>query len=241
MKVATWNLNNRVGTVRFRPEAAAAACSLDADVIAFTEYYPQQHHEQFVEDLSRRGWTHSMLSVETHETANRVLVASRLPLVPVGLELPAFDGQLPANLVCVDEPVSGVRILAIRVPAYKPKQSGELRKSWEWLSATAAELSSRPALIIGDLNVQPARKHGVDVEHLQRLLKSGWTRVAPTTGYSYRGQSGHTSEIDHALASRSCRVRSAEYVTTSGGFELVGSGNAISDHAALVVHMESAS
>ncbi len=240
MKVATWNLNNRVGSVRFRPEAAAAACSLDADVIAFTEYYPQQHHAQFVEDLSRRGWTHSVLSVDTSETANRVLVASRLPVSPVGLDLPTFDGQLPANVACVDEPVSGVRILAIRVPAYKHTQSDELRKSWEWLSATAAELSSRPALIIGDLNVQPARKRGANAEHFQRLLESGWIRVVPDSGYSYRGREGNTSEIDHVLASRSCNVGSAEYVITAGGYELVGSGDAISDHAALVVEVGSA-
>jgi len=37
MRLATWNLNNRVGKVPFRPEAAQAAIALDVDLMVLTE------------------------------------------------------------------------------------------------------------------------------------------------------------------------------------------------------------
>jgi hypothetical protein len=38
MKIAAWNLNNRVGKVPFRLEAAALAITVDADIYVFNEY-----------------------------------------------------------------------------------------------------------------------------------------------------------------------------------------------------------
>jgi hypothetical protein len=55
MLIATWNLNNRVGKVRFRPEAASAAIALGADVLVFNEYYPQEHEPTFVRTLHDAG------------------------------------------------------------------------------------------------------------------------------------------------------------------------------------------
>ena len=49
MLIATWNLNNRVGKVRFRPEAASAAIALGADVLVFNEYYPKDHEPPLFE------------------------------------------------------------------------------------------------------------------------------------------------------------------------------------------------
>src|SRR5581483_10279796 len=56
MRIATWNLNHRVGRVRFRPEAAQAIVELDADVIVLTEFYPQQHEGLFRAVLEAAGW-----------------------------------------------------------------------------------------------------------------------------------------------------------------------------------------
>lgn len=54
--------------MKFRPEAAAAACALDADVLVFTEYFPQDHHQRFLDDLAAAGWTHTLLSTDTGGT-----------------------------------------------------------------------------------------------------------------------------------------------------------------------------
>jgi hypothetical protein len=55
MKIATWNLNHRAGTTRFRAEAARAAGNLEADVLVLTEYFPKTHHEEFVSELRSLG------------------------------------------------------------------------------------------------------------------------------------------------------------------------------------------
>ncbi|HEY1861060.1 MAG TPA: hypothetical protein VGG61_11930 [Gemmataceae bacterium] len=87
IRLATWNLNNRVGKVRFRPEAAHAAVALGADFIVFTEYFPPKHDRQFCQVLAESGWMHQLISDEPDdpdEKANRTLIASRLPLVRDG-------------------------------------------------------------------------------------------------------------------------------------------------------------
>lgn len=45
--LCTWNLNNRVGKVPFRLEAAKAAASLKADVLVLTEFYPADREGEF--------------------------------------------------------------------------------------------------------------------------------------------------------------------------------------------------
>jgi len=80
MLIATWNLNNRVGKVRFRPEAASAAIAIGADVLVFNEYYPQEYGTAFCRALHDERWSHQEESKDTAEKANRVLIASRFPL-----------------------------------------------------------------------------------------------------------------------------------------------------------------
>jgi endonuclease/exonuclease/phosphatase family metal-dependent hydrolase len=238
MRLATWNLNNRVGKVRFRPEAAQASAALGADLVVFTEYFPQEHHQRFSQALVELGWIHQLLSREPKEVANRTLIASRLPLERDPLALPDFDEQFPANTVAARVPGFGLRVLGLRVPAYGAEQQALLKKSWEWLENTAASLLGEPAVILGDLNVRgsPSQKDGE--AHFRRILESGWKRAAPAGGSSYYGASGVRSEIDHVLFSTRCTARSAEYVTSAAGFTLAGAPSALSDHAALVVDIE---
>src|SRR5438094_2069944 len=133
MRLATWNLNNRVGKVRFRTEAADAALALDADVVVLTEYFPHDQREAFGRTLAVGCLVHQMLTREPPERANRILIASREPLVPDPLPLPDFDHQFPANLPAVGVPSLGLRVLGVRVPSYGPEQRVLLTKSWDWL------------------------------------------------------------------------------------------------------------
>ena len=55
MKIAAWNLNNRVGKVPFRLEAAAVAIAVGADIFVFNEYYPQSQGQAFQAELERAG------------------------------------------------------------------------------------------------------------------------------------------------------------------------------------------
>ena len=55
MKIAAWNLNNRVGKVPFRLDAAVAAIAVDADIFVFNEYHPQSQGQVFQAELERAG------------------------------------------------------------------------------------------------------------------------------------------------------------------------------------------
>jgi hypothetical protein len=79
MLIGTWNLNNRAGKTRFRPEAASAIAALRADVVILTEYYPQGREDAFQAALSDAGWTYLLASKTLDDVANRILIAYRLP------------------------------------------------------------------------------------------------------------------------------------------------------------------
>jgi hypothetical protein len=44
-----------------------------------TEYFPRGYHETFAADLASHGFSFQMLSAETGEKANRVLIAAKQP------------------------------------------------------------------------------------------------------------------------------------------------------------------
>lgn len=237
MRIATWNLNNRVGKVRFRLEAAHAAIALDADVLVFTEFFPQQFESRFRTTLDNAGWSQQIMSAQPKEVANRILVASKLPLAPLSIDLPTFDQQFPANLLGVRFPSLGISVLSVRVPAYSGKSAHLLSHAWEWLEVTAASLSSSPSVVIGDLNVsmsQPSRAGN----HFRRIVASGWQRAAREGANTFFGHRGKKTEIDHVLATSHCILSEATCVQEIGGFVLAGTSNAISDHAALTCHVE---
>jgi endonuclease/exonuclease/phosphatase family metal-dependent hydrolase len=238
MKIATWNLNHRAGTTRFRPEAARAAGSLEADVLVLTEYFPKTHHDEFVSELRSLGWKTILMSKEPKERANRALLASRVAVEPESVSLPSFDEQQPSNVVVGRVSESGLRVVGLRIPYYVGEHVGNFARSWDWLERISGELQNTPTIILGDLNVKlksTARRGG---DHFRRMIGSGWTRAVPTgEGSCYRGAETWT-EIYHALCSPRSQFTSAKYVTQAGGYSLAGTADSISDHAALVVDCE---
>jgi len=193
MIIATWNLNNRVGKVRFRPEAAQAAITVEADLIVFTEFYPQQNEEQFRYTLEQAGWQHQIISNASTEIANRILIASRIPLLPLDIEFPDFDQQFPSNLLGVTLPSVGLTVLGVLVPAYHGNTAPLLFQAWQWLEATAASLKIKPTLILGDLNVAITSNGGRAADYFRRILANGWYRATPSdspTFFSHTGSSG---------------------------------------------------
>jgi hypothetical protein len=76
VRLATWNVNHRVGMPRFRPEAATAAVSLDADICCFSEYFPSERAQEFEAALAAAGYGTRLLSHQVAVRANRVLCAA---------------------------------------------------------------------------------------------------------------------------------------------------------------------
>lgn len=234
MLIATWNLNNRVGRVRFRPEAADAAIALGAEILVFNEYYPKENGATFRRTLSDAGWVYQMISVDTGEIANLVLIASRIPLQPLDIQLPNFDRQFPSNVLCGSVPSVGIAIVGVRVPWYDGKDVGLVTTSWDWLESTAVTLSGQPSIILGDLNVGLKSSPTRGGDHFRRILQTGWHRAIPKDGASFHNEHGQQSEIDHILGTSFCELTNARYVTEIDRYLLAGSKEAISDHAALL-------
>jgi len=175
------------------------------------------------------------MSKDTGETANRILIAARLPLQPLNLRLPDFDRQFPSNVLCVGVPSVGISIVGVRVPWYEKQDVGLVIDAWEWLESTAAALLKQPSIILGDLNVGLKSKFSRGGEHFRRILESGWHRATPKDAASFYGDHGQQSEIDHILGTKFCEFSNERYVTALDGYLFAGTNEAISDHAALLV------
>jgi hypothetical protein len=132
------------------PEAASAIGSLPVDVLVLTEYFPKDHHEKFASDLASHGFSCQMLSVETSEKPNRVLIAAKQPFELDHLPSPAFDQQLPANVLAVRFPATGIRLLGVRIPYYTGKDVPRILDAWAWLESAAEALKGDQAVIVGD-------------------------------------------------------------------------------------------
>lgn len=117
--------------------------------------------------------------------------------------------------------------MGLRVPTYSGATVHQLKASWEWIEQAGRFLATHAGVIVGDLNTSTGRAR------FQPLLDGGWMRVQPEAGPSWFGTGGKSSEIDHVLHTGTCRVDSARFVRRAGGFDLVGSSDALSDHAAL--------
>jgi hypothetical protein len=145
MKIAAWNLNNRVGKVPFRLEAAAAAIAVGADIFVFNEYYPQSHGQAFQAELENAGWVHQALSLQTDEKANRILIASKILIAPLTLTMPDFDQQFQSNLLGVKILDMNVSLLGLRMPWYKSKAL--VTCAWDWVEETASTSRRRPSAL----------------------------------------------------------------------------------------------
>ena len=236
LKLACWNLNNRVGRTTFRPLAAQAAMALDADIIVFTEFFPGQHLDAFQAELRSAGWIHQELSAPPPVRANRILIASRLPMEPIVLPPSTVDAHLASNALAVR--VAGqLALLGFRVPTYT---GPTLRTAWDWVAAVATRLQldpRLPAVMVGDFNTSLQAKGSKRVPQFHQMLKAGWERAQPAGHGSFFAASGTTHEIDHVLWSGPCGVSAARYVTSVAGFQLAGSAQALSDHAALTFEL----
>jgi endonuclease/exonuclease/phosphatase (EEP) superfamily protein YafD len=216
--VATWNLNNRAGKRKFLAGTADAAIALGADIIVFTEFFPQEAEDRFKAALAHAGLNNQLFTQSS--IANRVLIASRLPLQPLPLELPTFDEQFPPNILGVRLPSIGLSIVGARIPWYSGDTAHLRTSAWEWLKTTADSLKHGPAMITGDFNVQASTRL------FRKTFAEPWHRAAhgKTTFFGYGGKN---SEIDHIIATDHCILSEVRVEKTL-----------LSDHAALVCRVK---
>ncbi len=234
MRIACWNINNRVGKTRFRPEAADAAITLDSDAIFLMEYFPQANDSAFRSRLADAGYVHQHVPPPVDVRANRTFVASREPCVNALDALPPIgEVQLRSNTLAVDFPKAGVRVLCLRIPAYEGAERALVASAWTWLQSAASELVGRPAIIMGDLNTTPTSAQSQGGKHFRQLIQDGWSLATPSEPSFYSNR-GTTSTPDHLLHSAHAHVASASFLVEVGPWRLAGAPGSLSDHAALV-------
>lgn len=230
LTVTCWNVNHRTGRTPYHAEAAAAAMATGADVLVFTEFYPQAGLERFTSELREGGWTHQALSVEGEGRANRILAASRRPLVARTLPPTAVDEHLITNTLWL-EVDSELQLLCSRMPTYEGQPRQE---AWNWLVRLAEEVRGYgPSLLIGDLNTSLRTK--AQVPQFMSLCVS-WDRLQPLgRGSFFKGDL--RSEIDHAFIAGPVDA-TAWYTLSADDYVLAEQPGALSDHAAVSVCLD---
>lgn len=244
MRIATWNINHRAGQF-FNLEAAEATCALDADLVALTEFAPAREQDEaaFRARLAGGGLVYQVVSDRppAGTRGNRVLVASRLPIVPLALQFPPeLDVHVPSNTTAVFVPSLGLTIIAMRVPYYNGAQARALTmQCWEWLSTAAAAYASVPCILMGDLNVAETSPASRGAGYFRDMLSSGWSKIS--AGPTFPDGLGGGRQIDHIMSTRSCALDDPVALLEAGAHRLAGSSAAISDHAALLCTVSIAS
>jgi hypothetical protein len=213
-------------------QAAEALIHLAPDVIVLTEYVSNATHRDFRQLLTDSG----LACIETSSPVarhNQVLLASRWPLLPGTVRPDPISPATIPNWLHVRIPARDIEVVGFRAPMFKT--SALRQQYWDWLEAAIGTISA-PVVAVGDMNVDPAGRHRTGAGHLARLSVRGWQVASPQSGWSFRGKTGLTSRIDHALVSRNLRFSGCEYVEKTAGFLFAGPGG-YSDHAVLCLHV----
>lgn len=229
LRVLTWNLNHRARPRSIAATVATVIGTLAPDVAVLTEYVEGKSHAAFIQELAAVGLEHFSHSARV-KGQNQILIASRLSLRSGHLLAPALDAALPSNVLHVELVEPRLDIVGIRVPAYEQRLPRE--QCWKWLVETGQQFLERPAVLIGDFNVDPSSRYG---QSIRDLVASGWQHGWQDDWWSFRSLKGFTSRIDHAFVSPRIHLEQAKYVAVSGEHILAGDPTALSDHAALVI------
>jgi hypothetical protein len=165
---------------------------------------------------------------------NQIFAAARAPLRRGDLHGPTTaDNGGVTNFLHVHAEGVPFEIVGLLVPGYK---GAELKAYWEAFATLAGEVSSRRILFVGDFNDDPDQAQTVGGGTLASLRGTGWQLPRAEGAWSFKTG----TRIDHALASSSMPKMSARYVSHEKNIILAGKeSDAISDHAALVVDIDS--
>lgn len=213
--------------------------TLAPDVLVLTEYVQGPAHDGFIAALAELGLRHCKVSTPVPKQ-NQVLIASRCFLVDGEILAPEIDPAMPPNALHVKLPELDLELLGVRVPDYG-RQPALRGQAWDWLPETARRVADRPFVVAGDLNTDPSYSRARYGDRIGQLVDAGFTHAVPATGASYWARNGHGVRIDHAFVTKGLAVASAEYVTRIGPHVFVGKPGGLSDHAALVVEIDTSS
>lgn len=207
LRILALNLNHRTRPVPIKASLVDAVAELDPDVIAFNEYVDEGEARKVKDLLGTVGYEHQAVSdsVEYRRGRwhNQILIASRAPIDEQSIPDNGPDGMSRTNTLTVR--TYGTLITGIRVPAYT--SAADWYQYWEWMND---HLEGDVA--IGDFNADPDRPRKWDRVLETLSQRGGWSRKDIDGSWSYRGNNGSTSRVDHVLSRGPVAVSSARYV-----------------------------
>lgn len=225
-RLVSLNLNHRTRPAPIAESLIETIAELAPDVIIFNEYVDVGVARDVGPMLFASGFVHQAVSNSDEYTPgrwhNQILIASKDPIVEHSVPMNGPDVMASTNTLCVK--TFGLTITGIRVPAYTA--ASDWYPYWEWLNENLDG-----DIAIGDFNADPGRPRKWD-RVLQTLVEcGGWSRAEIDGDWSYKGNNGSTSRVDHVLARHSARIISARYVTEAIAPEHT-------DHAVLLAEVE---
>ncbi len=243
MRIVFWNIRAG-GGVRV-PAIGRRLGRWAPDLVALCEYRGSEPSARLAAALREMGLPHQRTTVDPRRpTVNRLLVASRWPLVDLGGRYgPAPAGRWLLSGVAAPAPFAlGAMHIPNRVEGTKDRfQAGVLRLLRDWRHG--------PGLLLGDTN---SGLPGIDEEApafgprearwMAALDRLGWADAfrrlhggaRAYTWYSPNGANGF--RIDHAFANRDLSARVVTMRYDWGGPP--GRRRGPSDHAAIVLDLE---
>jgi endonuclease/exonuclease/phosphatase (EEP) superfamily protein YafD len=225
-KVFALNLNHRTRPLPVAPVLIDAISELGADILVFNEYVDQGAARDIKTMLAQAGYEHQAVSDSVEYSPgrwhNQILIASKDLIAEQSFPLNGPDEMGRTNTLTVK--TVGISVTGIRVPAYTA--ASDWYQYWEWLNRNLDG-----DIVIGDFNADPGRLRKWD-RVLETLIQSGgWYRTDAEGDWSYKGNNGSTSRVDHVLSRGDVIVSSARYVTDPFV-------PAHTDHAALLVDFQ---
>ncbi len=226
MRVVTLNVNHRTQRKEIPAPLVDGLFALEADVMVLTEYVEPKPRQELRMRMRSAGRDHIEVSTPIEyrpgKWSNQVLIASRWPTAVIPSPKDPPNDSARSNYLRVK--TGGIDLVGIRVPMYE--LADEWYDYWRWLQDVLGG-----DLIIGDLNVDPARSDRRSQVLSTLMHAGGWARAEPEGAWSYSGQNGNTSRVDHALFRGAVQVTTSRYVAEPFVPEHT-------DHAALVIDLE---
>ena len=223
MRITSLNVGHQTWARPVPTTVVAALFDQQPDVLVLVEYVEGDGRPELRAALADAGLQHVAASAQVQRKGrswwNLVLIASRWPIT-VTSDATGLDPCNGSAFLSVE--TGGLALTGVRVPMWET--AGEWYGAWDKLVPRFGG-----GLLIGDVNIDPERQRRRDQKPLEQLRESGWSWHKADGDWSYKGNTGVTSAVDHAFVRGEVEVGSAQYMADG----VFGVGPV--DHAALVV------
>jgi hypothetical protein len=236
MRLVTWKLGHHLHGHDSPDGVVEALTALEPDIAILAEHLPRTGRQKLLEALATIGLEHQF-APSAGQLERRMLIASRMNLVPGMLDDGTSGSRRPRGVLHVYSPGGSLDLLGLRMSDSGTRASNR-QHSWQWLLHAASALKHRRAVILGDFELDTRHDHAAAQQQLRPFLGDGWQRAVQADGSDYCTTGDAGLRLDHAFLSPSILRIDARYALAAGGIRLAGSKDAVSGQPALVVDLQ---